>query len=181
MMRSLPAGSVVYAVDLLSSALQSLPGAVPPGVGTVLRTRQGDLDDFVFETPADLVLAFSAIEHLPDLGAIGRLLRRAGAAATPGGVVAVGIVADRFEIGPGGKRRPALLESAISSTEAVDVLSGAFGDFEVVYQDKRPASVREDREGEGYTLASTLVTWLGTRLSAPRPAAPGEASADSRR
>ena len=169
MMRSLPVGSEVYAVDLLSSALQSLTRMVPPGVRTVLRTRQADLDDFFFETPADLVLAFSAIEHLPSLEGIRRLLRRVRAAVTPGGVAAVGVVADRVEIDESGKRRPALLESAISSAEAIEVLSDGFNDFEVIYQQAPPASVREDREGESYTLASTLVTWLGTRQDAPRP------------
>jgi hypothetical protein len=166
MMRSLPAGSQVYAVDLLSSALQSLTRSVPPGVRTVLRTRQADLDDFDFEAPADLILAFSAIEHLPDLGAIRRLLQRVRAAVASGGVVAVGIVADRFEIDRRGERRPALLESAISSADATEVLSGVLRDFELVYQRARPASVREDRGGESYTLASTLVTWLGTRPNA---------------
>jgi hypothetical protein len=161
--------------------LQSLRGAVPPGVRTVLRTREADLDHFAFETPADLVLALSVIEHLPDLEAIGRLLRRVRSAVTPGGVVAVGIAADRFEIDARGKRRPALLESAISSTEAIGALSGTFTDFEVIYQEASPASVRESRGGESYTLAFTLVTWLGTRPNAPQPAVSGEADADSRR
>lgn len=163
MLQRLPAGSKVYAVDLLPSALWLLRAAVPEGVRTVLQTRRADLDDFVFETPADLVLAFSAVEHLPGPEAIGRLLGRVRAAVTPGGVVAVGVVADRFEIDASGKRRPALIESAISSAEAVELLSGAFTDFDVAYQEARPASVREDRGGETYTLASTLVTWLGTR------------------
>jgi len=161
MMQQLPAGSDVYAVDLLSSALQSLTGAVPTGLRTSLWTRQADLDDFVFETPADLVFAFSAIEHLPNLEAIRRLLKRVHAAVVPGGVVAIGIAADRFEIDTSGIRRPALLESAIASTEAAELLSDQFRDFEVVHRKASPARVREHREGETYTLASTLVTWLG--------------------
>jgi len=163
MMQQLPAGSAVYAVDLLASALQSLRSSVPPGTSAVLHTRHADLDNFVFETPADLVLAFSAIEHLPTLEAIRGLLDRVRAAVRPGGVVAVGIAADRVEIDSKGNRRPALLESAISTATAIELLSSSFGAFDVVYQEARPASVQEDREGESYTLTSTLLTWLATR------------------
>jgi tellurite methyltransferase len=169
MMQQLPVGSEVYAVDLLASALHSLRCSVPPGLGTVLHTRPADLDDFQFETPADLVLAFSAIEHLPALEAIRGLLGRVCAAVRPGGVVAIGIVADRIEIDSKGNRRPALIESAISSAAATELLSSAFGAFDVVYQKARPADVREDRQGERYTLASTLLTWLATH-----PASPGQ-------
>jgi tellurite methyltransferase len=167
MMRQLPAGSEVYAVDLLPSALQSLRCSVPPAITTVLHTRHADLDDFVFETPADLVLAFSAVEHLPNLEAIRGLLERVHAAARPGGVVAIGIVADRSEIDSEGNHRPALLESAISTAAATELLSSAFEAFDVVYQRARPADVREDREGESYTLTSTLLTWLATRPASP--------------
>jgi tellurite methyltransferase len=171
MMQQLPAGSQVYAVDLLASALQSLRSSIPPGISTVLHSRQADLDDFVFETPADLVLAFSAIEHLPSLEAIRRLLGRVRAVVRPGGVVAIGIVADRLEIDSSGKRRPALLESAISAAAATELLSSAFGAFDVVYRDAHPADVREDRGDERYTLTSTLLTWVATRPAEPRAGA----------
>jgi trans-aconitate methyltransferase len=161
MLEQLPGGSQVYAVDLLPSALRSLRDMTRPGLSTVLHTRQADLGDFAFETPAHLVLAFSAIEHLPDQKAIRRLLDRISAAVTPPGVVAIGIVADRFEIDANGNQRPALIESPLSSTQATGLLSAAFQDFEVIYQKTCPASVREDRDGETYTLASTLITWLG--------------------
>lgn len=163
MMQQLPFGSEVYAVDLLPSALQSLRCSVTPGTSTVLHTRRADLDDFVFETPADLIFAFSAVEHLPTLEAIRSLLERVRAVVSPGGVVAIGIVADRIEIDSKGNRRPALLESAISTAAAIELLSGAFGTFDVVYQKTRPADVQEEREGESYTLTSTLLTWLATR------------------
>jgi hypothetical protein len=163
LMRQLPAGSEVYTVDLLPSALQSLRCSVPPGLSTVLHLRHADLDDFVFESPADLVLAFSAIEHLPGPAAIRGLLGRVNAAVRPGGVVAIGIVADRIEIDSKGNPLPALLESAISAAAATELLSSAFGGFDVVYQKARPADVREERQGESYTLASTLLTWLATR------------------
>jgi tellurite methyltransferase len=167
MMRQLPADSEVYAVDLLPSALQTLRRSVPPGISPVLHTRHADLDDFVFETPADLVLAFSAIEHLPNLEAIRGLLERVHAAVRPSGLVAIGIVADRIEIDSKGNHRPALLESAISTAAATELLSSAFRAFHVVYQKARPADVREDRDGESYTLASTLLTWLAKRPASP--------------
>lgn len=163
LLQQLPPGSEVYAVDLLSSALRSLRDAVPPGLRTVLHTRQADLDDFAFQAPADLVLAFSVIEHLPDLDVIRQLLNRVRTAVTSAGVVAIGIVADRFEIDDSGDQRPALIESPLTSAQVADLLSGVFGDFTVVYQEASPACVREDRDGKTYTLASTLITWLGTR------------------
>jgi SAM-dependent methyltransferase len=163
LLRELPAGSDVIAVDLLPSALRALEDAVPPGTRTRLRVRPADLDGFEFEAPADLVLAFSAIEHLRDLRAVRGLLGRIRAAVKPGGVVAVGIVADRVEVDDRGRGRPALLESAMSAAAATGLLSGVFSGFDVTYQRSRPAQVREVRGEAAYTLASTLVTWLATR------------------
>jgi trans-aconitate methyltransferase len=163
LLRELPAGSDVFAVDLLPSALHLLENAVPPGIRTHLHARPADLDDFEFEAPADLILAFSAIEHLPDLKAVRSLLDRVRAATKPGGVVAIGIAADRVEVDDQGHRRPALLESAMSATEATALLSDAFSDFDVTYQRFSPAQVREERGEETYTLTSTLVSWLATR------------------
>lgn len=163
LLRELPAGSQVFAVDLLPSALRSLENAVPPGIRTHLHTRPADLDSFEFEAPADLILAFSAIEHLRDLNAVRSLLHRVRAATRPGGVVAIGVVADRVEVDDDGRRRPALLESAMSTAGATRLLSGVFSDFDVAYQRSGPAQVRE-RRGEGaYTLTSTLITWLAAR------------------
>ena len=163
LLRALPAGSDVFAVDLLPSALHSLENAVPPGIRTHLKARPADLDGFEFEAPADLILAFSAIEHLRDLTAVRSLLGRVRAATKPGGVVAIGIFADRVEVDDHGGRRPALLESAISTAEATGLLSGVFSDFDVTYQRFTPAQVREQRGEDTYTLTSTLVTWLATR------------------
>jgi len=84
--------------DLLPSALHILENAVPPGIRTHLQTHLADLDGFEFEAPADLILAFSAIEHLRDLEAVRSLLDRVRAATRPGGVVAIGIAADRVAI-----------------------------------------------------------------------------------
>jgi hypothetical protein len=81
--------------------------------------------------------------------------------------LAIGIVADRIEIDSKGNRRPALIESAISPAAATELLSSAFGAFDVIYQKARPADVREARRGESYTLASTLLTWLATRPASP--------------
>ena len=167
LLRELPDGSDVFAVDLLPSALRSLEAAVPPGIRTHLHTRPADLDRFEFDTPADLILAFSAIEHLPDLKAARRLLDRVRAATKPRGVVAIGIVADRVEVDDHGRRQPALLETAMSAAEATGLLTGAFSDFDVTYHRLGPAQVREQRGERTYTLTSTLVTWLATRPEKP--------------
>jgi len=167
LLRELPDGSDVFAVDLLPSALRSLEAAVPPGIRTHLQTRPADLDRFEFDTPADLILAFSAIEHLPDLKAVRRLLDRVRDATKPRGVVAIGVVADRVEVDDHGRRQPALLESAMSAAEATGLLTGAFSDFDVTYQRLGPSQVREQRGERSYTLTSTLVTWLATRPEKP--------------
>jgi trans-aconitate methyltransferase len=163
LLRELPDGSVVFAIDLLPSALRKLENAVPPGIRTHLQTRPADLDGFEFEMPADLIFAFSAIEHLRDLKAVRSLLDRVKAATRPGGVVAIGIVADRVEVDDQGRRRPALLESAMSAAQATGLLADEFCDFDVTCQQRGPAQVREDRGEDTYTLTSTLVTWLATR------------------
>jgi tellurite methyltransferase len=163
LLRELPGGSDVFAVDLLPSALHSLETAVPPGTPSHLHIRPADLDGYEFEAPADLIFAFSVIEHLRDLSAVRRLLDRVRAAVKPGGVVAIGVVADRVEIDDHGRRRAALLESAMSAAEATGLLTGAFSDFDVACQRLDPAQVREERGEDTYTLTSTLVTWLATR------------------
>lgn len=163
LLEALPAGSTVWAVDLLESALEQLRGAVPAGLGAQLRTRAVDLSAFEFETGADLVFAFSAVEHLPDLTSVRLLLERVRAALIPGGVLALGFVVDRFEIDAYGERRPALLESAMTSDEALGMLSAVFRDFTVVDRRSDPSEVREQRDGETYTLASTLLTWLARK------------------
>lgn len=163
LLRELPAGSVVFAVDLLPSALRLLENAVPPGIRTHLETCPADLEGFEFQAPADLILAFSTIEHLRDLAAVRRLLDRVKAATNPSGVVAIGIFADRVEVDDRGRRRPALLESAMSTPEAIRLLSDVFSGFDVTYQRLSPAQVREERGEDAYTLTSTLITWLATR------------------
>ncbi len=126
LLRELPGGSDVFAVDLLPSALRALETAVPPGIRTHLHTRPADLDGFEFEAPADLILAFSAIEHPRDLKTVRRLLDQVRAATKPGGIVAIGIVADRVEVDDHGNQRPALLESAMSTADATELLTRAF-------------------------------------------------------
>lgn len=162
MLRLLPPGSQVYAVDLLPSALDQLEQQVPAGTTTALHTRAVDLVDFELTAPADLVFAFSAIEHLPSAAAVRTLLQRIAAALNPGGVVALGIIADRFEIRGDGTRRPALLESELSIEAARELLGETFADLTVEQLHLRPADVREERDGESYTLAATLLTFLAT-------------------
>ncbi|MFC6707043.1 class I SAM-dependent methyltransferase [Flexivirga alba] len=163
MLSRLPAGSEVYAVDLLQSALDRISSATVPQDGTTLHTVQSDLADFTFQTAADLIIVFSAIEHLPDEGAIRVLLERIRAALNPGGVVAAGIIADRFEVREDGTPRAALLESGLSAATAADLLADVFGAFSVDYLRSNLAEVDEERDGERYTLRSTLVTFLAKK------------------
>lgn len=162
LLERLHGGSIVVAVDLLESALAALRSAVPLEADVALRTRTADLNTFEFEEPADLVFAFSAIEHLPDLASIGRLLARIRVALRPSAWVALGIMADRAEVDREGRARPALLESAISSTEALELIGEAFAGFRVLHQQVRPTQVREQRGDDSYLLTSTLVTWIAT-------------------
>ena len=108
------------------------------------------------------------MEHLASPKAIRRLFEKIVAALRPGGVAAFGIVADRFEIDAAGERRPALLESGISVLDAERLLADAFAGFEVVQHRTQPANIDEERGQEEYTLASTLLIWVGRR--------PGESS-----
>lgn len=163
MLRDLPDGSRVYAVDLLPSALNTLADSVPPDTRTRLISRVADLDAFEFEEPADLVLAFSAIEHLPDLTSIRRLLERVRTALRPGGVVAIGVVADRVEVDRSGTGRPALLESQITTADARALLATTFDGFTLLDDSSRPTEVREQRGADAYTLSSTLTTWIATK------------------
>lgn len=163
LLERLPAGSVVHAVDLLRSALDRLEADAPDRTATTLCTQQADLDDFEFGSGADLVLAFSAVEHLPRPAAVRRLLQRIRAAVVPGGVVALGVVADRVEIAPDGSRRAALVESGLTAAATRMMLEDVFGDFTVERVRCEPTEVAEERDGESYTLASTLLTWTGVR------------------
>ena len=165
MLEQLPAGSRVYAVDLLESALLKMASAVPADVSSSLHLCQADLATFEFEAPADLVLAFSAVEHLPDDPAIRDLFRRVREALLPGGVFAVGIVADRFEVDESGLSRPALLESEISVERARALLAGVFGGFQILEESVRPTRIREERGGAEYLLCSTLLTTVLRRAS----------------
>lgn len=129
----------------------------------ILHSRCADLVNFAFEADADIVLAFSSIEHLPHLGAVRSLLNRIEAALRPGGVAAIAIVADRFEVTEDGRRRPALLESEISSRDADRLLREVFGGYDVIKTERKPTEVAETRDGERYALRSTLVSWLAVK------------------
>lgn len=158
MLQMLALGSTVVAVDILPEALEALR-ANSPETRSRLRLVTADLADFEFEEPADLIVAFSAIEHLPDLDSIQRMLERIAAVTTRGGIVHFGFVCDRYEIDHAGHRRPALLESRLSSGQAMTMVEHAFSAFDTVTRSKRPATVSESRNGEGYDLASTLVSY----------------------
>lgn len=167
LLERLPEGSCVVAVDLLGSALDRLRDAAPKRTGRTLRTVAVDLADLTFDAPADLVLAFSAVEHLPSPDAVRDLLARVAAATAPGGVVALGILADRHEITHDGDRRAALVESRLTSDDTARLLHETLGDLRVVVHRAEPAEVTEERDGEEYVLASTLVLHLAVRETDP--------------
>lgn len=158
LLRCLPNGSRVYAVDLLESALGALEGAAPPATHVELRRIHADLVDFEFNEPADLIFAFSAVEHLPSAGAIRRMFIRISDSLTANGVLALGMVVDRYEEHSDGTARPALLESRLSSRHAQRLLASAFDGYEILSESMRPTQVREARDGTEYWLRSTLVS-----------------------
>lgn len=169
LLENLPDGSEVHAIDLLDSAVQKLKQSAPASGATRLHARQADLAEVKLADGIDLVFAFSAVEHLPGPEAIARLFEKIAAALRPGGIAAFGIVADRYEVDAAGERRAALLESGISVQDAEALLSDVFAGFQVVQQRTHPASVVEERDGEEYTLSSTLLTWIGRRADGAPP------------
>lgn len=156
-------GSTIIAVDLLPEALEQLTANVPADSPAEVLAVVADLADFEFDRAADLIVAFSAVEHLASAAAIREFLDRAAAATAPSGVVAIGIVADRRERTPDGQERAALLESGITSARATAVLAQAFADFTVLQSSTSPAEVTESRDGRDYVLASNLVVFLAQR------------------
>jgi SAM-dependent methyltransferase len=168
MLEQLPEGSEVYAVDLLESAVEQLKQLDPIAGATRLHVRRQDLADVELAGGADLVFAFSAVEHLPDLESIRRLLDSIRCALHPGGVVALGIIVDRVEIADEGRLRPALLESDLTTADVDGLLAESFADLETVSRRDRPARVEEERDGETYTLAATQISWIGRRQARDR-------------
>lgn len=161
MLDRLPDGSVVHAVDLLDSAIEQLRQLTPTSGATRLEVQQQDLADLGFDGQADLVFAFSAVEHLPGRDAIRRLFMSIRSALRDGGVVALGVIVDRVEIDDDGDPRAALVESALTTDDVDALLAEGLGDLTVVHRSVSRADIPEERDGEEYTLASTLVTWIG--------------------
>lgn len=165
MLQRLPDGSQLYAIDLLESAVEQLEQLTPTSGATTLHVRQQDLADVEFVENVDLLFAFSAVEHLPDVAAVRDLFRRMRASLRSGGVVALGIIVDRYEVDDDGQSRPAMIESGLSTADVDGLLSDAFGDMREVSRTTGRANIDEERDGETYTLASTLITWIGQRQS----------------
>lgn len=157
MLLMLPPKSTVVAVDLLPDALEDLRSNAPESSSRLV-TVPADLVEFRFDVPADLVVAFSTIEHLPERAAIRALLGRIAAATTPGGIVQLGLVCDRYEIHSDGHRTPAFLETDLSAEQATAAVAAAFTAFDTIDQSERQTHVAESRDGDKYELASTLVS-----------------------
>ncbi|MGF3057359.1 class I SAM-dependent methyltransferase [Microbacterium sp. YY-01] len=161
MLKHLPDGSHVYAIDLLDTAVQQLETLAPTSGTTRLHAHQQDLTSVEFVSDVDLIFAFSAIEHLPSVTAVRQLLTKARISLREGGVIALGVIVDRYEIDSAGKPRPALIESGLSSRDVNEILTDTLHELRPVTTNAGRAEIDEERDGESYTLASTLITYIG--------------------
>jgi len=74
-----------------NAAAASLPNRV--------ETVNADLESWAFPADdAELIIAFSTLEHVSSLDALCAILERCRGATIPGGVSVIGIVADREEV-----------------------------------------------------------------------------------
>lgn len=185
----LPAGSRVVAVDLLDSALERLrANARRAGVADQITTVQADLHDFEFPAAdAGLIVAFSALEHLPSTAALTSVLGRCRDATVPGGLNIFGVLTDRHEDHGGTDVRPAQVELPMTASHALAELSSIYSSWEIEAPEPKPISAVEHRVGARYVLRAQLVPFtaqrpgslskklaLGDRASNTGPATPGQ-------
>lgn len=163
MLQQLHPDSTIIAVDVLPSALARLRQNTLGMGSNGARIVHADLAGFHFDQPADVIVAFSAIEHLPDLASIEALLQRISAAVTPGGIIALGLLTDRWEVSELGGRRRGFLESNLTAEQAEAALSQIFGEYTIFQSRRSPSTVTESRAGGEYQLTSNLVTFIARR------------------
>jgi tellurite methyltransferase len=165
MAEGLPAGSRLVAVDLLPAAIALLEAnCAAAGIADLVTTVVQDLETYEFEdAAAGLIVGFSALEHLSSPSAMSALLSRCAAATTGGGVVAIGVVADRTELLSDGSTRRAEVEFELSAEQALEILDEVFAGWAVERRNVRRGSVTERRGSMEYVLQSTLVQFIGRR------------------
>ena len=166
MAQNLAAGSRVIAVDVIPSAIAHLKANCDAaGVSGMVTPVVGDLEKFAFDTSmaVGLIVGFSAVEHVSSITAVRGLLCRCAAATAPGGVIALGIFADRIEELADGTIRPALVELELESTTVPSRLNEVFSSWIVEYAHTGAEHVPEERDGIPYKLESTLIQVIGRR------------------
>lgn len=166
MAQGLAAGSKVIAVDVIPSAIAHLKtNCAAAGVSDMVTPVVRDLEKFTFDTSmvAGLIVGFSAVEHVSSISAMRALLCRCAAATAPGGLVALGIFADRIEELADGTIRPALVEFELDSTTVHTMLDEAFSSWIIEYTHTGAEHVPEKREGIPYKLESTLIQFIGRK------------------
>jgi tellurite methyltransferase len=166
MAQGLAAGSKVIAVDVIPSAIAHLKtNCAAAGVSDMVTPVVGDLEKFTFDTNmvAGLIVGFSAVEHVSSITAMRALLCRCAAATAPGGLVALGIFADRIEELVDGTIRPALVEFDLDSTTVHTMLDEVFSSWIIEYTHTGAEHVHEERDGIPYKLESTLIQFIGRK------------------
>ena len=166
MAQGLAAGSKVIAVDVIPSAIAHLKAnCAAAGVLDMVTPVVGDLEKFTFDTSMalGLIVGFSAVEHVSSITAMRGLLCRCAAATAPGGLIALGIFADRIEELADGTIRPALVEFELDSTTVHSLLDEVFSSWIVEYAHTGAEHVPEERDGIPYKLESTLTQFIGRR------------------
>ncbi len=166
MARGLAAGSRVVAVDVIPSAIRHLEANCnAAGVSDAVTPIVRDLEEFTFDAgmAAGLIVGFSAVEHVSGTVAMRALLCRCAAATAPGGLIALGIFADRIEQLADGTVRQALVEFELDSATVHTMLDEVFPSWVVEYAHTGAEHVSEERDGIPYELKSTLIQFIGRR------------------
>ncbi|MCL3861137.1 class I SAM-dependent methyltransferase [Actinotalea sp. K2] len=161
--RALGVGSRVVAVDLLDGAIRRLrTNAARAGVGPMVTTSRCDLEAFRPRAPAGLVVIFSALEHLAGGAVVAQVLSRMQAVTRPGGMHVLGVLCDRTEV-CAGRERPALVELAWTSDQALAALDVQYEGWQVLRRELVPSTITETRDGQTHQLRSTLVQYVAER------------------
>jgi SAM-dependent methyltransferase len=154
-------GARVLGVDLLPEALTALRAhAAAAGVADRVAAVRADLAHLrLGPAGADLVLACSALEHVPTIDAFRTALARCAEAVRAPGVVCLLVLADRREVLADGTERPALIETPLTGTDVQRAVAATFAGWSVVEHSAGPQHAREVRGGEPYTLVGTMLRW----------------------
>jgi SAM-dependent methyltransferase len=154
-------GVRVLGVDLLPEALHALRArAAEVGAADRVAAVRADLAHLrLAPGSADLVLACSALEHVPTVEAFRTALARCAEAVRAPGVLCLLVLADRREVLDDGTERPALVEVPLTAGDVQQAVAATFTGWSVVEHSTGPQHAREVRGGEPYTLVGTMLRW----------------------